>query len=78
MHGGRIRQGKNAEAQLKNIFTNMSLEIKNLHARVATTGIEILRGLDLTVEKGKVHAIMGPNGSGKEHAEQGARRPSRL
>ena len=43
----------------------MSLEIKNLHARVASTGTEILRGLDLTVEKGKVHAIMGPNGSGK-------------
>ena len=43
----------------------MSLEIKNLHARVASTGTEILRGLNLTVEKGKVHAIMGPNGSGK-------------
>ncbi len=43
----------------------MSLEIKNLHARVTSTGTEILRGLDLTVEKGKVHAIMGPNGSGK-------------
>jgi Fe-S cluster assembly ATP-binding protein len=43
----------------------MSLEIRNLHARIASNGIEILRGLDLTVEKGKVHAIMGPNGSGK-------------
>lgn len=43
----------------------MSLEIKNLHARVASTGTEILRGLDLVIEKGKVHAIMGPNGSGK-------------
>jgi Fe-S cluster assembly ATP-binding protein len=43
----------------------MSLEIKNLHARIASNGTEILRGLDLTVEKGKVHAIMGPNGSGK-------------
>ena len=43
----------------------MSLEIKNLHARVASTGAEILRGLNLTIEKGKVHAIMGPNGSGK-------------
>ena len=43
----------------------MSLEIKNLHARVASTGAEILRGLDLTVEQGKMHAVMGPNGSGK-------------
>jgi Fe-S cluster assembly ATP-binding protein len=43
----------------------MSLEIKNLHARIASNGTEILRGLDLVIEKGKVHAIMGPNGSGK-------------
>ena len=43
----------------------MSLEIKNLHARVVSTGTEILRGLNLTVEKGKLHAVMGPNGSGK-------------
>jgi len=43
----------------------MSLEIKNLHARVVSTGTEILRGLDLTVEQGKMHAVMGPNGSGK-------------
>jgi Fe-S cluster assembly ATP-binding protein len=39
------------------------LEIKNLHVEI--DGKKILRGLDLTVEKGKVHAIMGPNGSGK-------------
>jgi len=41
------------------------LEIKNLHARVADTEIEILRGLDLTVQDGEIAAIMGPNGSGK-------------
>ena len=41
------------------------LEIKNLHARIAEDGTEIIRGLDLTVQNGEVAAIMGPNGSGK-------------
>lgn len=39
------------------------LEIKNLHVNIE--GKEILKGLDLTVEQGKIHAIMGPNGTGK-------------
>ena len=39
------------------------LEIKNLHATVGDR--EILKGLDLTVRPGEVHAIMGPNGAGK-------------
>ncbi len=41
------------------------LEIKNLHARIAEDGTEIIRGLNLTVNRGEVAAIMGPNGSGK-------------
>jgi Fe-S cluster assembly ATP-binding protein len=39
------------------------LEIKNLH--VSINGKQILRGLNLKVNKGEVHAIMGPNGTGK-------------
>ena len=39
------------------------LKIKNLHAVV--DGKEILKGIDLEVKAGEVHAIMGPNGAGK-------------
>jgi Fe-S cluster assembly ATP-binding protein len=40
------------------------LEIKNLSAKVEG-GTLILRGLNLTVKAGEIHAIMGPNGAGK-------------
>ncbi|AWL78495.1 Fe-S cluster assembly ATPase SufC [Capnocytophaga canimorsus] len=39
------------------------LEIKNLHASVEDK--EILKGINLNVKAGEVHAIMGPNGAGK-------------
>ena len=39
------------------------LEIKNLHATVA--GKEILKGVNLTIRDGEIHALMGTNGAGK-------------
>jgi Fe-S cluster assembly ATP-binding protein len=39
------------------------LQIKNLHANI--DGKEILKGLNLEVRPGEIHAIMGPNGAGK-------------
>jgi len=39
------------------------IKIDNLHASI--NGKEILKGLNLEVKAGEVHAIMGPNGAGK-------------
>jgi len=44
-------------------MSNVVMKIENLHARIGEK--EILKGLNLQMEEGKVHAIMGPNGAGK-------------
>ena len=44
-------------------MSNKLLEIKDLHVNAEDK--EILKGINLTINKGEIHVIMGPNGSGK-------------
>lgn len=44
-------------------MTNVNFKINKLHAKVEDK--EILKGIDLEINAGEIHAIMGPNGTGK-------------
>ena len=59
---GRTLGARKDEAQTENKVMAL-LEVRNLNVQVDDR--EILHGLSLTVNEGEVHAIMGPNGSGK-------------
>ncbi|GLU45208.1 ABC transporter ATP-binding protein [Allomuricauda sp. NBRC 101325] len=41
----------------------MTIEITNLHKKFGKN--QVLKGVDLTIDKGSIYAILGPNGSGK-------------
>src|SRR5699024_5486102 len=58
--GGR-RAGRRHRRGGRDVMS--TLEISGLRAAVG--GKEILKGIDLTVSSGEVHAVMGPNGAGK-------------
>lgn len=56
-------QSQTSTSSLSGKLEGALLTIKNLHAEI--NGKEIIKGLDLVVREGEIHAVMGPNGAGK-------------
>src|SRR6185503_16092092 len=62
VRGGSAEAARHLTGRIGRLAMAM-LEVRNLKVRVEDR--EILKGINLTVNKGEVHAIMGPNGAGK-------------